>query len=233
MFKLSAITFLVFSFPLWAQVNKNGDFQFWDFVIYDQKIQKDVGFRLTGEVRWGDDLSKLYFYYGQAQGVYSKKWIEIAPGFREQRTAPTGVWVTSHMPMVDITLFFLPRNRKSFFKKWELDDRSRIFYVIIHDMPSNWIYRNRLQITSPQLFSHYPLRFFLSEEAFLHQRNRFYENRVSAGLIATLASCLKARLFYMYRNVKQSEVWTYQNVISFQLFFNFPVTTKKFRATLT
>lgn len=164
-----------------------------------------------GEGRWGNNASELYFVYIQGQAVYTTKWLEIAPGYRQAfvRLAQD----TIHVPLVDITLFF-PGT-------WQWEDRNRFFYQIPEEAPSHFIYRNRLRLTSPEISRFLKLKLFVDDEIFYHEGRGVSQNRTSVGMLATQTSYLKMRLYYMYRLLKQEPIWTYQNVMAIHLLFNF------------
>lgn len=213
--RISVFVLLVLGAKLEAQVNQNGDFQIWNYDSIEGKTGSVFGTRLTVEERWGDNASRLYFVYGQLQVVYAKRWLEIAPGYRQEYFRSAQKWQPSYTPMADITFFST--------SPWQVADRSRIMYQIPQDasVPSAWIYRNRLRLTSPALSSFLKPQFFIDEEAFFREREGFYQNRVSIGLFSTFTSFLQGRIFYIYRNLKQTSGWTYQNVLALHLYFSF------------
>lgn len=201
---------LLFISSLLGQVNSNGDVQFWDLNSLEIELKSGWSARFITESRFGDDVSKLYQVYGQMQFAYRDVWCEVAPGFRQTYVKAGRRWRSDSAPMVDIT-FYSRTN-------WELEDRSRIFHFIPEDSSSFWIYRNRLRLTSP-LFSHF--KFYADDEVFFTEREGFHQNRLSGGLFTSLTDNVNARIFYMYRNLLVSNRWTYQNVVSLHLYFNY------------
>lgn len=162
-------------------------------------------------MRYGDDASRLYFAYGQWQLVYKEKCIEVAPGYRQEYFRPNQLWLTRYNPMIDVT-FFLPF-------MWQWEDRNRILYHIRDNLPSVFIYRNRLRLTTPQFTCVLKLQFFVDDEVFFQEELGFVQNRLSIGLFSSPASWIKARVYYMYRNLKLGDIWTYQNVLAFHIYF--------------
>lgn len=195
----------------YAQVNHNGDFQIWEYLSVEKELVNSLSSRLIGVMRWGDDASRFYFAYGQWQLVYRKKCIEVAPGYRQEYFRPGKIWLDRKNPMLDVT-FFLPG-------KWRLEDRHRVIYHIREDLPSIFIYRNRLRLTTPEVDACLKLQFFIDDEIFYLEDLGFAQNRVSVGIFCGASSWVKGRAYYMYRNLKQGNIWTYQNVLAFHVYF--------------
>jgi hypothetical protein len=201
---------LVFiSASLSAQVNHNGDFQLWSHTQFDKKIKEPFGVRFSTAFRWGDNASRLFYEYYQPQITFTKNKVVIAPGYRQLFQNTTGKWIAYYMPMIDLFL--------SFPLSWEIEDRNRVFYQIPGHGSSVWIYRNRIRIYSPIFCK---IKLFAEEEAFFQEGSGFNENRLGGGIFAAFTKVINAHFFYTYHNLKQKS-WTYQNLLRFELSFNF------------
>lgn len=205
------ISIFLLKSAIFGQVNRNGDFQYWYYLSVEKTLIDAWSSRLIGVMRWGDDASQLYFTYGQWQMVYTKKCFEIAPGYRQEYFKPLRDWSTRYNPLIDISLFFPG--------KWRWEDRNRIVYHIPEDSDSAWIYRNRLRLISPQIMPLFKLKLFVDDEVFFHEGFGFVQNRLSIGLVGDPTSWLTGRIYYMYRNLRVGEIWTYQNVLAFHMYF--------------
>lgn len=209
--QIGVATALLLKSTVDGQVNHNGDFQVWSYLSIEKKLEDAWSSRLVGVMRWGDDASTLYFMYAQWQAVYKKKFIEVAPGYRQEYFKPAQEWFVRYNPLIDVTLFFEG--------VWQWEDRNRILYHIPQNVSSSFIYRNRLRVTSPEMTSFFELKFFAEDEVFFQEHIGFSQNRFTIGLLGTLTSYLKGRIYYTYRNLKQENHWNYQNVLGVHVYF--------------
>lgn len=213
--------YLLISSPLNARVDENGDIQFWSQNSFDFTIKKEFGTRLTEEMRWGDNVSTLYYVYGQAQLYYKTEHVEIAPGYRQSFINLDNQWYKRSVPFVDVTFFL--KDRWDFNCSWDFEDRNRLMVEIreMGDGRAVWVYRNRLRALSPQFIPYLKLKLFVEDELFFVEWGGFSENRLGLGFLARLLPCVSSRLYYTLRSLNREEKWIFQHVVNFHFHFNF------------
>lgn len=207
-------------FPLFARafVDQNGDFQVWSRCEFWNYFSPK-GFCLTeAEARWGDNASKLFLTFIQAQIAYQPvPWFYVAPGYRQQYQrfpVTSNHWEPNYIPLIDAT-FFWPVT-------WTLSNRNRLMYSIIDSDPSHWIYRNRLRFIIPWSFAYSRINPFIENEIFIRQRYGFNQDRLAGGFMVSLNDYLVARLYYMRRFTKTLDShWIHQNILYITFVGNF------------
>lgn len=201
----------LFFIPLWlfADIDSNGDIQFWQKSHFRYFFQEEWAFMLTTEVRFGDDVSKFYYCYLEPQLLYAPAdWVSLAPGYRQvAKRHPTNSshWIPEYVPMFDL-VFNANANG------WRFEDRNRFEYIITEDSPYPWLYRNRFRIFFPSQVCFLNMAPFVDDEIFWRQARGINENRGSLGFRQTYSSHVSTETVYTARFLKRDSKWTYQNV---------------------
>jgi hypothetical protein len=203
---------------LFAQVNKDGDFQIWTRYFLKKHFAPTWSATLYSELRWGDDASTLYLVIGQIQGTYSPlSWLSLSPAYRQSwRRFPldSSHWEPEYRPMFDLTF-------KTPFAGWQISDRNRVEYIIFRSDPEHWVYRNRLRFVLPWSFAYRIFNPFIDNEIFIRQRLGFHEDRLSAGFLSLIYENLGGQIYYMARFQKAAAGWIHQNILVLSLLLAF------------
>jgi len=197
-------------------LNGDGDFQFWNKNRFTKLFREKYEFGLELEDRYGKDASVLYVYYIQGNLYYNlADWLSAGPVFREQFILGADkIWRTTHMPMGDVFLRWEVGG-------WNLIDRNRVVYTIPEDGQNIWVYRNQVYLYSPWKFGKIQLNPLVYDEAFFREYSGYSENRLACGFAFTLSKYNKNELLFMFRDIKQGEVWFHQHVLYGIIRFNF------------
>jgi len=196
-----------------AQINQNGDFQVWARSFNEVELNDTFGVQVWGEMRWGDNGSKLYFNYLQGQMVYRPAWwMFVAPGYRQVvRRLPTNSnhWAFQYVLLVDVAFVVWKYNG------WEVRDRNRVEYIIVQTENNPWQYRNRLRLLAPELGGWcIP---YVENEIFWRQTRGINQDRVSGGMIVQFSEHVGSEVSYILRFQKRAEDWVHQNVLNLML----------------
>lgn len=204
--------------PVWAQIDKDGDFQIWSREIVKKHFNPQWAFLFMQENRIGDDAKKIYHIYLQTQVIYNPvRWLGISPGYRQSwRRLPLNStrWKPEYCPMLDMSFILRPG-------EWEFVDRNRVEYRILGSDPSHWIYRNRFRIIPPLRLTRFWFNPFVDNEIFIHQRYGFDEDRISGGLLMRVYENLSGQLYYTCRFQKKDLGWIHQNILNITLLLSY------------
>jgi hypothetical protein len=206
---------LLWLFPVlaFAGINDNGDFQVWARSFNEVELDDHWGVQVWGEMRWGDNGSKLYFNYLQGQIVYRPAWwMFVAPGYRQTlRRLPlnSNHWVFEYVPIVDVAFVLLRKNG------WEVRDRSRVEYILVQTQNNPWQYRNRLRVLAPEMWGWCTP--YVEDEVFWRQTRGVDQNRTSAGFVVQFSEHVGSEMSYILRFQKRAEGWVHQNVLNLML----------------
>jgi len=209
---------LVFPLIAFASINGKADYQFWQRTFFKKKMVNDWTLVLVEECRMGDNASKFYYTYLQANLSYAPvTWFSIAPGYRQiYKRSPlsSNHFRPEYNPLIDI-YFQTPIG------SWNFLNRNRIQYLIFGSNPSHWLYRNLVRFASPWKFTSFEARPYIEDEVFWRQSHGINENRTVIGVAETLAEYATIDLFYIARFLKNSSGWAYNNVFGFNLIFKY------------
>lgn len=207
-------------FPLFAfgRINGPADYQIWQRTILTAKMAHQWDFLLTEETRFGDNITKFYYTYLQANFSYiANQWVTLSPGYRQvYKRSPLSStqWRPEYSPMIDIYFNWKKNN-------WKFSDRSRIQYLIFESNPDHWVYRNQLRITTPWKVTSFEANPYIEEEVFFRQNQGFVENRVTFGFSEQMTKHVVMDFFYIARYLKNSPSWVYNNIFGFNLKLNY------------
>ena len=201
----------------WPAVNQNGDFQIWQRNFLIKHCAPQWSFWVVSELRWGSNASQFYHAILHGQLYYAPApWIVLGPGYEQVWTKETTLisWEKEFIPLFDAIF-------RARFHTWEIQDRSRLEYVIIDSNPFHWLYRNRFRIIAPPMRQNPKVAFFTDNEFFWFEAHGVNEDRLSAGLMIQWQDNWGAESFYMARFLKQLDGWSYNTVAAFSLLFSF------------
>jgi hypothetical protein len=202
------------SSPLWGQLGQNGDTQYWQRTAFRTGIADRLKGEAAVELRWGDDISRLYFGYGEGILFYEwRQWLALGPGYRQAFIRGNqNEWHPIWVPFFQVE----PRRAVG---KWYLSNRNRLQLNISGRRGSVWLYRSRFIALTPPVF--WKVRCHLEEELFFREGAGFDENRAFIGLGMRPLSPLSGSIGYMYRSLKQNRTWRYENVLRLFLTFSY------------
>lgn len=207
---------LIFIFPLYPAINKDGDFQFWVNEQATIELNEKMQLQCIFEQRYGDDASSLFFYYLQQQLFFevSNHFI-VGPGCREfaDNTNAKRQWHQGIQLYTDF-IFIGQIKKFSFFQ------RNRINYIIREKEKPSLEYRNLIQIITPWKISNGNIYF--SEEVFIRERRGLFQSRSIIGLEFPISTNFNSNLYYLLRfEESYNKVWNHQNILGlmFRLYF--------------
>jgi len=212
------IFFLLCAHPIFSQVNQKNDIQFWGMVFFEKKFNPKHLLRLNGEVRYGDNVSKLYFAFGQIRYFYFPvRWFRFGPGYRQNwnKLLRPNKWTMIYSPEFEINFIF------HFHKGWVITNLHRIQYLIFeNNTSSKWLSRHRLRLSYIFPVGNYYLRPFIADEVLVREGNGLFQNRASIGSFFNLTHHVETKVFYMLRNIKNNG-WKPQHVFGLYVLFFF------------
>ncbi len=225
---LSFLILIVVSFtsPLFAEVNKNSDFQFWN--EQSIKIPLSAKWEIKGisEFRYGNNASFFFAKYYQGQLIYKMlMWLSLSPGYRQMwvRSKESPQWTPLYMPFFEAVLH---GNLAS----WEVSNRTRATYIMVESKEKTWSFRNRLMLVSPFRVTKLCIAPYISEEVFFLQKDGFFQSRFIAGLTTRYSRNFTSKVYYMLRSdkiigllgsSKKRGDWRHQNVAGVCFDFSF------------
>jgi hypothetical protein len=206
---------LLLPFSAFARIDQNGDFQVWARSFTETELSDHWAVQVWGEMRWGDNASKLFYNYLQGQIVYRPAWwMFIAPGYRQGlRRFPlsSNHWEFEYAPIVDVAFILLQK------AGWEVRDRNRVEYILFDSDPNHWLYRNRLRVITPWTFTGWNLNPYIENEVFWRQARGVNQDRVSTGFMMQFSEHVGGETSYILRLQKQETGWVHQNVLNLML----------------
>jgi hypothetical protein len=206
---------LFFSIPLCSAVNQNNDVQLWITEAVHKKITSRSTLHLYNEWRFGDDISKLYFFYVQGVlGTEVNRWLNVGPGYRQIWEIRASQWRLTYEPFGEA---LIKMEKGSF----EFQFRNRVSYIMREKETDFWLYRGRLRWVAACNLKGRTYRPYFSNEIFLHSQNGFSQDRIAGGILVPLVGSLLGDFYYMIRFQKSHEHWTHQHIFGtwFNLYF--------------
>ncbi|MFC1644193.1 DUF2490 domain-containing protein [Candidatus Omnitrophota bacterium] len=192
---------------------ENGDLQIWNTESVEGKISENWKVKAEEELRFGDDVSTLYYHH--TDGGFSYKladWFSLGANYRQVWEKKNKEWETEYRPYLDGT-FKLP------WQGFEFTDRNRLEYRIRVDEKDAWRYRNKFTAKLPWKWTSLEIRPYVADEIFA----QFYDkginrNRLYAGFTSKISKHLKLDTFYMWQTSrKKATKWVGYNVIGIKV----------------
>ena len=200
---------LLIPLSLFSQINKDGDFQFWNLDYLEKKFSSNTGIKLQTALRLGDNASKAYLMYAQGLYYYGWKPLEFALGYRQLYVrSDQRPWEPICSPMATLTF-------KKEYKKIKFFNRNQVQYLI-HKDRHRWLYRNKLRFDTKTK----PFSFFAADEVFFLESIGLSQNRAFAGIQFNQYETIKISALYMIR-YQNLNGWKRHNIIGLYLYFYF------------
>ena len=211
--KIFILLGLLFLVAGWASAYDDGDFQVWNTDVEEFNIGKDSKIALEQEFRWGDNVDQFYYHHYDAGFFHNlKKYLTIGGGYRQIYELKKGKFKAEDAPYLVMSLL------------WDIagvsfDDRSRIEYRHFAYQADSGRYRNKITMKLPWKFTRINIQPYFSDEGLfsLGGTNMFNQNRLAAGLGASLAKNLKAEIYYMLQSTRNPGDWVDANVLGTKL----------------
>jgi hypothetical protein len=210
----------LFTVPLlFSAINSENDFQIWVDEVNVGKIRDDLSLISQLELRFGDDASKLYLFFGQVGCMYSPKdWLSVTLWYRQMTTriGETDNWQALYVPLADLTFSWKKND-------WKLSNRNRYMYFMKDPdhHPNSSLYRNLTTLVMPGSPSG-RVHPYISEEIFVLQRRGLSQSRTQAGFITGFPKTFSLATYYMLKYDKKADGnWKHQNVLGFNAKFSF------------
>ena len=211
-----------------AQVNADGDWQFWTHERATFKITDNVKGTVGAMFRFGDDMSELWYQHYDAGVVFkTTKWLSIMPNYRlkminaEYFGKFTGdEWVNIHNPSLNFILTHklgkLKLKNNCRFSYWDYDSefgRDDLLY-----------YRNILRVAGPAL-TKAKISPYIQEDFFFSTNNgQVDRNRLSTGVLVGKWKAVIPKVYFMWQTYNGDGLWNGKNKDNFivGLDFNAP-----------
>lgn len=152
--------------------------------------------------RYGDNGSKLYYYYGEAFLIYHhQKWLQIAPGIRaawRRIDRKRRKWTPEIDPLLDVTITL---KKKGF----TLENRSRFqgqIFLAGHLHPL-FFYRDRVRFEYESFMGRHRFKPYVADEIIYSPGLGIVENRLAFGNHIILAKNLELAVYYLLRSLRR------------------------------
>ncbi|MGB2661538.1 MAG: DUF2490 domain-containing protein [Candidatus Omnitrophota bacterium] len=207
---LCVLLFSLLTLPAYAF--DDGDLQLWNTESAEVKINDSLKIKVEEELRFGDDISELYythtdggFDYKVTDGLY------MGLSYRHIYTKVKGEWKYESRPHADGTL-------KWTIEDFKFSDRSRLELRCPEDKSDTWRYRNKLTVEFPWKWTEFEIQPYVADEIFIpFHGKKFSQNRLYAGFKMKIMKNLKAELFYLWQSIKSDDDWTNFNVLGIKV----------------
>ena len=199
----------------WAQVNADGDWQFWTHERANIKITDTITVPVGAMYRFGDDMSKLWYqHYDVGVSFKVAKWLSIYPSYRLKMVNAeyfgfTGDdWINIHNPSLNFILSHklgkvkLKNNCR--FSYWDYDDefkRDDLLY-----------YRNIFMAIGPA-WTKAKISPYIQEDFFLNTDIGVVDrNRLSTGVLVGKWKVVTPRIYVLWQAFNKNGLESSDNV---------------------
>jgi hypothetical protein len=209
--------------PASAELNEDGDFQYWNTEAIEGKINDKWKAYMEAEFRFGDDASEFYYQHTHLEILYAwLEWLEVGLAYRqvwELDDPETDLWFTEYRPMFNATL-------KHKWNGWDFSDRNRFEFRNFDTKEDKFRYRNKLKVKSPWKWTNLHINPFVADELFFEEDsdNGFNRNRLDIGVgldFGDYVAHLTGEIFYRWQTTDRGDFWQDLNIIGTQLKFKF------------
>ena len=193
------------------------DAQYWSIVGFDAGLCDKLKLSVDGELRFGDDMARLYYGAPNATFVYSfYDFFAAGVGYKQvferiysDEVAPGVGWNREYQPHVDARLSFAIGG-------FRFSNRNLMEIRILEGAPWGLRYRNRLEVIPPLRWTSVKIEPFAAEEIFVDVKaGNFVQNRLSAGLSAGPWDFLRLKLYYLWLASRKSSDWfNFQSLVT-------------------
>ena len=192
---------------------KNGDFQLWNTESVDVKLNKAWKASAEEELRFGNDLSELYYTHTDGGLTYKvTDGLVFGLNYRLIYEKDGSKWKPENRPHGNIIVDW----------KWQdlqFNDRSRFELRIRDGKDDKWRYRNKLTVKFPWKWTDFEIQPYIADEIFVDfHGTRLNRNRAYVGIGAKLVENLKLDIFYLWQTSKESpDKWANYNVLGIKV----------------
>jgi hypothetical protein len=186
----------------------DGDFQLWQTTSAETKLNTDLKIKVEEELRFGDDISELYYTHTDGGIDYKvTDGLHLGLNYRQIYEKKKGEWKYENRPHANGTL------------KWKIEgfsfsDRSRLEFRKPEDKDAKWRYRNKLTVNLPWKWTEFEIQPYVADEIFIDfEGDKFNRNRLYGGIKMKIIKNLKAELFYLWQSSKTDDDWIDYNVL--------------------
>lgn len=196
---------------------EDDDFQFWNTEIEEFRVNKETRVVLEEEFRWGGSAKEFYYQHYDLGFFYRlQKYLDVGAGYRHVLYKSKGKFQVENEPYIAAILSWD-------IKGFQFNDRSRLEYNHFDYKDDTWRYRNKITVKLPWKFTRFEIQPYVSDEIFIlfDDGQRLNQNRFYAGLGMSITRNLKAEIYYMLQDTKNSGQWTGINVLGTKLKLSF------------
>ena len=215
-FCVSLIILIVF-FPGYAQPDQpERDWQLWNIVSAEKKINDSLRLNFEEETRWSEDMNRFMyqaFDFGLLYGASG--WLDLGGNFRYMIHDDDGQWEHESRPHLNAILKYSRR-------KLQFLNRNRLEYRYLTRTKDTWRYRNLSEIKVPFALAPLKISPYLREEAFFKfDQDDYNENRLAGGIQFEFSRRIGIDFFYTWQRLKSLGEWKSVNVLNTQVNFIF------------
>ena len=194
----------------------DGDLQNWSSIAIEGKLNKEWTVLLDEELRFGDDVSDLFYQRTDLGITYQMlPWLKLGLNYWHQYSEKNGNWKLEQKPHFNATIKFK-------IGSFTLQDRSRLERRIFEDADNQWRYRNKLSLTPPVKFTKFSIQPYVADEIFINFEDDAYRrNRIYLGCKSKLAKRLALDIYYLLQSDKAEPDWKKTHVIGSKLKISF------------
>jgi hypothetical protein len=196
------------------------DFLYWTKASFLVPIREQWEFGFAQKTGFEDEARRLD-HHSQDYGLsytHANGWLKLQGALKHAHapTADRNDWTHEIRPHFSIA--FLSKLRGV-----DVINRSRLEYRHFEDYDNIWRFRHKIRIDSPVRFTPLQIEPYMADEIFYNfNADRFYGNRVQAGLFIPLHEKVRLDLFYFWHTRKQDDQdWSNTNVIGSYVRFKF------------
>ncbi len=207
---------LVMATPAAFAVNDDKDWQVWTGYAFSYDVNDDWQLGAEEELRYGDEVSDLYYEHTEASLAYKglAKWLQIGAGYRLCYDEKGRDFQYENQP------FFLAKTSWNV-KGWGISDNTRFEYRDKEKGNDLWRLRSKLIVAAPWKFTKYAIRPFAADELYFDcDEEDFNQNRIYGGLMFKIVEHVGGEVYYMLQRADKGD-WIDYNVIGTKLKFSF------------
>jgi hypothetical protein len=192
--------------PASADLNKDGDFQFWNTEVVEGKLNDRWKAGLEVEFRLGDNASEFYYTHEMIfVGFTANEWLDLQANFREvfelnTKSEDEDDWFSEERPMFDATPHFK-------WNGWDISDRNRFEYRMFDIKDDAWRYRNKLTLKSPWKFTSWNINPYISDEIFIQEDQDLNRNRFYVGVVMDLIEHVTGDVYFLWQSSDADPEW--------------------------
>ena len=212
--KILTLFVFVVTIPLYmsAHAFEDGDLQLWNTDSLETKLNKSLKVKVEEELRFGDDVSELYYTHTDGGLTYGvNKNLDLGVNYRQIFEKKKGEWKEESRPHANATLKFT-------WEDFKFSVRNRLEMRIREGQKDVWRCREKFTVVAPWKWTSFEFQPYVADEMDIDfEGKKFTRNRLSAGFQFKLVENLKSDVFYMWQSSKTDDDWLDYNVIGIKL----------------